>query len=150
MADGKLIDSQWVDIVLPAAPADITVLFIALFILCAIIAAAILYFIYNQRPDRRARRNLKKLQNNGLVSENNSRELAFFIAENLRIAFHVTRLDKVCLENDKIKAWETYRCQLLDSCYGKVSPDPERIQGLITSAMFWLKQGKPVRSEGQR
>lgn len=147
MSENQLIDNQWVEIVTPQAPADQTILiviFICIFMLVALVAG---YFLFRRSAKRKALSKLKKLQEKIRNRAQNRRELAFEVADSLRMGFQVTNLDKITMEADKKQQWELYRQCLLESCYASVSPDWEDIQALVNSAMSWIEY-VPARKRG--
>lgn len=147
MSENMLIDNQWVEIVTPQAPADQTtliVILICIFMLAVLVAG---YFLFRQSAERKALYKLKKLQEKIRNRAQNQRELAFEVADSLRMAFRVTSLDKITIEADQKQQWDIYRQRLLESCYASVSPAWEDIQDLVNSAMSWLDY-VPARKPG--
>jgi len=144
--DEKLIDKQWVDIIPPTAPADITLLIwiVGLALLAVLIMLA--YLCWRRQSKQQALRSLRALQRN-IRRQADTRQALFHLAEQLRRGFRVPRLDAVLMAGDRKQQWMQFQNSLHYACYRKDTPDYEAAKAFCDAGIDWLKQSS-IKSAG--
>ncbi len=147
MHEIKLIDKQWVEIIPPTAPFDTSLVFISMVVFLFAVMASVMYILWRRRPRPRAARILFASRNK-LKHQRNDRKFLFFLAEQLRVGFQVSRLDRITFKQDKNSQWLKFLQELQTACYTKSATHSDKVYELFSSGIDWLKQS-PVADRGK-
>lgn len=147
MHEIKLIDKQWVEIIPPTAPFDTSVVMIGVVVFLFATMASVVYILWRRQPRPRAARTLFASRNK-LKHQPNNKKILFFLAEQLRAGFQVSRLDTITFKQDKNTQWCNFLQELQTACYKKRATHSDKIHELFSSGIGWLKQS-PVADRGK-
>jgi hypothetical protein len=131
MAIPPSIETKWVDIVPPLAPASPAdpYLFVPLAVLfVALITVGIYLYL---RPRQRARRALRRLYRDLRQSRVEAKAACFQVRECLRSPAWTHGNDA---------GWQAYLDRLSQYCFSAEAPDPAEADAVIAQALAWLDQ----------
>lgn len=131
------MDNRWADIVAPSSPLpDETGLWWwALLILLTLLFG----WIYRQRPRVAMRRRLRRLQRQLASAQVDDKVVSFMIADCLRRAFDVPRLDRLDFAEQQ-QSWQQFVLRLQQQQYQPVITSRNTLQALLQEAQKWLRQ----------
>jgi hypothetical protein len=134
------IDTHWVDIVPPPAPAhaaDPLAIVTFLTLLLALLAVAI--WLY-RRPRYRNRRTLRRMAQALRSSPGDTRSVCFDIPRCLRSGLAQQRLRAIAWVDANPTEWRDYLDRLTRYCYSADVPGANEVDGMIREARVWLER----------
>ena len=130
MSKPSLIDSQWVDIVVPPPPESQLLLWWSICLVLFIILAFSINLIWRRRPRQQLRRKINFLKKK-FSTDTNSKHILRQLEKSLCQYCQVAQLSYITISHTQ---WPAFRQQLQQACYQYQDNDPQLTDDLIGQA----------------
>ncbi len=132
--------TPWVDILPPPPPTSgISLWFIAVLLVITVSLLFLLLRYWYTRPRQRALRQLKRIEFELNKTTQNTKQLAFAVAESLQAGFGVRQLTQIVPLFQKPQV-QLFCSELRRGCYQATSPSIEELTGWLQQARHLLQQ----------